>query len=65
MVPTLAACTKIGATQRRRAWPVHKDDTHVPETVHILCNPRAPCHPLLANTNAHAKNIDQLDFIKM
>ena len=28
--------TKIGMIQRRLAWPLHKDDTRICETVHIF-----------------------------
>lgn len=32
----LSTYTKIGTTQRRLAWPLHKDDTQVCETFHIF-----------------------------
>ena len=28
--------SKIGTIQRRLAWPLHKDDTHIREAFHIF-----------------------------
>ena len=46
--------TKIGTTQRRLAWPLHKDDTQIREAFHILCPSSPSGHPLLISSKGKA-----------